>query len=474
MSLLKTRLSRLFWVFFEKFGLIGLSIISFLVYAQYLTPTELGLGVLLLSLVEFFGMFFVAIIDSSVIRLKEITKENDGTTFWLLFIVSSLIAAVIFAGYYLYFDDVTALWAGLIAVVYLPAQSITRVHILHLRRQKSFKSLANRTLIGKICGMTVGIWLAVSGFGAFAVVSQATVMALVSSFILLYFERRPLPFIIDFKWAKEQFYVGFPGSLKMTNLNLFSKGTIFIIESFLGTAAVGFYNFANRLVELPRTAIITALMGYAHPVFSDKRNRGQALDGFFILSTKIALLFIMPMFVGLGLIAEPLLGALFDDKWLPSVDILIGIAVLTAFNMYFMFLPSVLVATGQNRLGLKGQVTISVIALAYLVLTINDQGLIAVIYALAIRVFGVIAVNFYAMNKVLSNIKMSFLKSCTYSTVSCVVMWFAVKAGMQFVVTDNHWLTILFSIAIAGVSFSVSYFLLDRKISTQIKTFFSK
>ncbi|MDU0355990.1 oligosaccharide flippase family protein [Paraglaciecola aquimarina] len=365
MSLLSKRLNRLFWVFFEKFGLIGLSIISFVVYAKYLTPSELGLGILLLSMIEFWAMFLIAIVDSSMIRLKEITKENDGTTFWLLLIVSSLIAAITFGGYYLYFDDDIALWAGLIAVVYLPIQTVTRVHIVHLRRQKSFKALANRTIFGKVCGMAVGICLAVSGMGAFAVVSQSAVMGLVSTIFLMYFERRPLPLIIDLKWAKEQFYVGLPASLKATNLNLFTKGTIFIIESFLGTAAVGFYNFANRLVELPRGAIVTALMGYAHPVFSDKNNRGESLESFFISSTKIALLFTMPMFVGLSLIAGPLISELFDDKWMPSIDILAGIAILTAFNMYFMFLPSVFVAKGQTKLGLKGQIGTSILALLF-------------------------------------------------------------------------------------------------------------
>ncbi|MDO6838786.1 oligosaccharide flippase family protein [Paraglaciecola chathamensis] len=474
MSVLSTRLNRLFWVFFEKFGLIGLSIISFLVYAKYLTPAELGLGILLMSMIEFWGMFLIAIVDSSMIRLKEITQENDGTTFWLLLIVSTLLAALTFGGYYLYFDDPVALWAGAIAVLYLPIQSVTRLHIVHLRRKKSFKKLANRTIFGKVCGMTVGIWLAMSGFGAFAVVSQSTVMAFVSTTFLLYFERRALPLIIDFKWAKEQFIVGFPASIKVTNLNLYTKGTIFVIESFLGTAAVGFYNFANRLVELPRAAIVTSLMGYAHPVFAAKRNRGESLETFYLLSTKIALLVIMPMFVGLALIAEPLILELFEEKWLPSVDILAGIAVLTAFNMYFMFLPSVLVAAGQTRHGLKGQIFSSILALSVLALTIDDLGLIAVLYALATRVATVIVVNFYAMSKVLVDIKNSFIKSCAFSTLASISMWITTKLVMQLITLNNNWLEMGVCVFVASLTYCCTYFLLDRKIVSEIKTFFSK
>ncbi|MDU0355989.1 hypothetical protein RS130_20710 [Paraglaciecola aquimarina] len=106
-----------------------------------------------------------------------------------------------------------------------------------------------------------------------------------------------------------------------------------------------------------------------------------------------------------------------------------------------------------------------------MVFTIRDLGLIAVIYALAIRVFVVMAVNFYAMSKVLSNVNMSFIRSCTYSTIASVVMWLSVKAGMHFVTIDDNWLTMLFSIVLAGVSYCASYLLLNPKIIAEIKGF---
>jgi O-antigen/teichoic acid export membrane protein len=422
MSIIRTRLGRLFWIFFEKFGLIGLSIISFFIFANYLTPVQLGLGILLLSAVEFSSVFLIAIVDSSIIRLKSITQENDGTVFWLLFISSSALAALIYGMYYLYFDDGSILLAGLIATLLLPLQAMSRIHIIHLRRNKSFKQLANRTILGKLAGMIVGVYLAIKGYGELAVVAHATIMSAVSTLLLLMSERRRLPLIIDFKWAKEQLVVGLPASLKVLNDDLYTKGTVFVIEGTLGTQALGFYNFANRLIALPRGAILTALMSYAHPVFSGKKNRGDNLTNFFISSTKISLMVVLPMFIGLALVAEPLVDLLFKDKWLPSGQILMGIAVLTSFHLTFLFLPSLLIANGENKLGLKGQIVSSIVALTSLIPLLTYFGLIGVIYALAIRIAIILPVNFYAMSKVAPAAKIEFLTICFKTLVPCLIM----------------------------------------------------
>lgn len=473
MSIARTRLGRLFWVFFEKFGLVGLSIISFFIFANNLTPVELGLGILLLSAVEFSSMFLIAIVDSSIIRLKHITIENDGTAFWLLLIFSFVLATLIYGAYFLYFEETAILIAGLVAVLLLPLQAMSRIHIIHLRRKKAFKQLANRTIFGKLAGMILGIYLAVNGYGEMALVVQATAMAAISTLLLFISERRRFPFVIDFKWALEQLKIGLPASFKVLNTNLYSKGTVFILEGTLGTQAVGFYNFAHRLVELPRSAILTALMSYAHPVFSGKKHNGDNLDDFFLTSTKISMMVVMPMFVGMGLLAEPLIEFLFKDKWLPSVPILMGISILVSLNLIFLFLPSLLLASEKNKLGLKGQILSTIIALLALVPLLNYFGLIGAVYALAIHTMIIMPSNFYAMSKVTSDTKMKFFKILFKAVLSCSVM----SAAVTF---SNHLLelsgivNLIALTAIGALSYAGSYITLNRNLISEIKIFMSK
>nr|WP_136250258.1 oligosaccharide flippase family protein [Ningiella ruwaisensis] len=473
-TLVKNRFIRLFWVFFEKFGLVFLSIISFLIYAKYLTPTQLGIGVLLLTVVEFISKFLIAVVDSSMIRLDAITQEQDGTAFWTLLLVSGIFSVLIFLAYYAYFDENIVILAGLVAVFLIPLQSASRVHIVHLRRKKKFRSLANRTILGKIVGMIVGITLAVKGYGEFAIVSQAVAMAFSSTLLLLIIEKRSLPFSFEKDWLHEQLRIGIPASLKVLNTSLYTKGTILIIEGTLGTAAVGFYNFANRLVELPRSAIVTALMGYANPVYSQRFHAGHDLKEFFLQSTKLGLIFIAPFFVGLAAVADELLFILFGDKWAPSTPILIGIALLTVINLYFLFLPSVLVAYGKTKFALRGQLVSTAVALICLYFLAPKLGLLAVIVALALRVIGLSLANLTAVDRIYPNSFTALFKVLFPSSFASFLMFLVIYFGKPYITfTQSSLLNLLTLIIVGAFIYTVAILLMESKLIRQLKGFIS-
>lgn len=473
MSLASSRLLKLFWVFFEKFGLISLSIVSFVVFATFLTPVELGLGILLLSVVELPAIFILAIADSSIIRLKHITKENDGTAFWLLLLISGALAILIFAACASYFDEPATILASFVAVLLLPLQAMSRVHIVHLRRRKAFKQLANRTILGKLVGMVVGIYLAINSYGELAIVAQATIMAGVSTTLLLILERRALPLKFEFKWARSQIKAGIPASLKVLTENLYSKGAVFVLEGASGTQAVGFYNFANRIVELPRTAITTALVSYSHPVFAHKNNTGEDTDSFFLMSTKFALMLVMPMFVGLAFIAEPIIGILFQEKWLPSISLLIGISLLASINCIFLFLPSLLIAHGKNKFGLKGQLFSTLVALLCLIPLLDNFGLLGVVYSLVIRTSLMLPVNFYALMKVAPKVYRSFLTICISTILPCIIMASILYSTAHILSVDSI-ITLIAQVVIGVIAYIISYLLFNRNVVSELKTFFSK
>jgi O-antigen/teichoic acid export membrane protein len=473
MSVVSGRLLNLFWVFFEKFGLIFLSIISFFIFATFLTPVEFGLGILLLSVVELPAIFIIAIADSSIIRLKYITKENDGTAFWLLLAICSLLAILIFIAFFLYFEDPSIIFAGFVAVLLLPLQSMSRVHIIHLRRRKAFKELAHRTIVGKLIGLLVGVYLAINNFGELSIVAQATVMAAVSTLLLFTSERRKFPFVLDLKWARTQLNIGIPASFKVLNENLFTKGTVFILEGVSGTQAVGFYNFANRLVDLPKTAVLSALVNYAHPVFADKKNSGEDTPQFFLMSTKLALMIIMPMFVGFAFVAESIVELLFQDKWLPSVTLLIGISIIASVNLVFLFLPSLLLAHSKNKFGLKGQIFATIVALLCLIPLLSHFGIFGVVYSLVIRTILILPVNLYALFKVAPSVCSSFLKVCALTILPCIIMGGALYL-LSFVLNFSVIVNIILQISVAAIVYAISYLSLNKGLISQMKSFISQ
>ncbi|MBT1452434.1 oligosaccharide flippase family protein [Glaciecola sp. XM2] len=470
MSVASSRIAKLFWVFFEKIGIVGLSIISFFIYAFYLTPAELGIGVLLLAIVELCSILLVVTTESAMIRQKHITQNQDGTAFWFLMLLSALLSCAVFVAYYLFIvSSQTLFFAALIAVCYIPLQSMSRVHIVHMRRRKAFRKLAVITLISKLIGMALGISLALNAFGEFVLVVQAVSMSLVTMLIILATEKRRFPFALERDWLKQQIAVGLPVTLKSLNTNIYNKGMVLLIELTLGTAAVGFYNFANRLVELPRAAIENALMGYAHTVFSNRNNSGSDIGVLFVKCTNVSTIVVLPVFVGLSLVGPDLITLLFGDKWNDSIPLFIAIALLTSINILFMFLPSLLIAYAKGAFGLKGQAFASVVALLVFYVLVDEYQLYAIIYALLIRVVLYFLVNLNACLRAANISLMVFIQGVYKQIVACCIMWAVTSAFTKVISIDVLTYHIAAQICVAVITYTVVIFALNPRVLRQFK-----
>lgn len=472
MSIAKTRISRLFWVFFEKFGIVILSTVSFFIYALFLTPEQLGVGVLLLSIVEFCSMFIIAAVDSSMIRQKDISKEQDGTAFWFLLSLSVLLSTIVFFGYYYLIVDTTIIFiAALIVVFLIPLQSMIRVQIIHIRRRKAFRKLASVMLLSKVVGISIGIALAMLGFGELALVVQSVSMAFISLVIIFISEKRAFPFAFEAEWLKAQITIGTPSAIKAMSTNLYNKGLIVLIEVSLGTAAVGFYNFANRLIELPRVAILSALMGYANPVFSQRNNSGRDTASFFLQCTNIGITFVLPIFVGLSIVGADVITLLFGNKWDSSISLFIAIALLTAINIVFLFLPSVLVAHGKTAYGLKGQIVGNIIALLVFYLLVDDYLLNAVIGALFVRVLIYFFVNLYACLKATQIKPLTFFAVIYKQFFACILMWVLTNLAISYMAIEPLAMRITSEILIGGFVYIIVLLSLNPSVFSQVKDF---
>ncbi len=465
------RIIHLFWVFFEKFGLVFLSIFSFLIYAKFLSPEQMGIGILLLAAVEFFAMFVISLVDNSIIRLDKITTQQDGCIFWALLLVSLILSSLTYLGYLLYFNDNRILLIGFLAVCSLPFQISVRLHIVHMRIKRQFKKLAQRTIFGKVLGMLAGIYLAIYGYGDFSIVVQTLVMAISSAFMIFVLEPRRLPFNFDRKFIYEQLRVGVPSSIKAINVTLFMKGLVVLIETTLGTAAVGFYNFASRLVELPRTALMSALMGYANPVFSKRKNEGKSINTLFIDATRFSALLIMPFFIGMSVMAEPIIELLFSNKWAPSSLLLQGIAAVTSLNLFFLFLPSSLVALGKTKLGLKGQLFSSAIGLLFITLTINEYGFTAIIIGLIVRTISNNIVNFYVLKKILDITFLEFSKCLIAPIIGAISIVVSITLSREVLVVHSLLLKTTIEVFIGILAYLLPMLLMNKKVVKEFKIF---
>jgi len=116
------------------------------------------------------------------------------------------------------------------------------------------------------------------------------------------------------------------------------KTDFFIISSFLGPMMVGIYAFANQLVEaVSKVMPFKILRPLIRTVFFSKfseNNRTYQLNRHFNFLNKIIAFISFPIFMGILVYGDKIIMYLFDDKYLPALNIL---WIFTGFMMIISF-----------------------------------------------------------------------------------------------------------------------------------------
>ena len=99
------RVKNLIWIFTDKIGLVALSILSFLFFAYYLTPEQLGEAVFVIAIFELFGVFINMMIEDPLIRRKEIDAATTSTLICFGSITTSIIILIVTAASFVITND---------------------------------------------------------------------------------------------------------------------------------------------------------------------------------------------------------------------------------------------------------------------------------------------------------------------------------------------------------------------------------
>jgi O-antigen/teichoic acid export membrane protein len=304
----------LIWIFTEKFGLIFLSMITFVAYARLLSPAELGVGTVIIATVELIGLIYSSILEDPLVRLERLEDKHIATAFWAAVLVSLVSIVVISGAVVLYTPDPMLQWMTAVASVKILFTMMARVYVAQMRRSGNFRMLASRTLLGKVCGGVGGIAVALWGLGAWAVIAQALIMEFVSIIVLMRADSRRIAFYIDGPFLRELLKAGAPVAINALSSQTLQRGVTVILGMTAGSNAVGMFNMAMRIIDLPRTAIYHGLISYALPVFARRSADPSRLRAIISDSTAVSGFLLTPLFIGIALTAHDVILLIFGAK----------------------------------------------------------------------------------------------------------------------------------------------------------------
>lgn len=324
-----------------SFGLGKLASLGALVIlARLLAPRDFGTVTVVLTAVAFLEVGGRVGLNSALIFHDAPGGARSGggegigpaaeVMFWFLLISSGAEAAVAWLAAPAVAVFFHAPLAAPMLRVLAPALVITALGATHdtlLRRTLSFRRKLLPDLGSALAKAVASIALALAHWGAWSLIGGQWFGVLASTALLwCVVGWRPR---WRWRWELARSLLNYGKhiyALEVSGIVLVNLDYL-VVARILGRSALGFYYLAFRLPEALLISVLNIITGVVFPAFSRLQGDLPRLRSAVVETERYAVLFALPVAAGLGLLARPLVLALYGRHWLPAVPVLQVLAI---------------------------------------------------------------------------------------------------------------------------------------------------
>jgi len=361
------------WNLFDRLGSQVLYAITGIVLARVLSQDEFGLVGAVLVFQAFASLLVDSGFSSALIQRKAPSRLDYSTVLWfnvgvaavlyvMLYVTAPLIAMI-------FQNDVRLVSLSRVMFLSLIINAAAIVQQNRFVKQMNVRPVAIANSIALTVAGIVGIWMAVAGYGAWAIVWQTLVMAMVRT-ALLWLMSRWLP-MMSFSWrALRSFFSVGSGMLLTSFLNtVFLNIYSFFIGNRVGLTALGYYSQSDKWSKMFTASLSQVLTSSFLPVLSGVQDDAPRFANMSLKMNRMTAYITMPAMIGLCVMATPIFHLLFGEKWDASIILFQLLLVRGVFTVLTGLYTNCLLALGRSRLIVWMEVVRDSVALIALTVT---------------------------------------------------------------------------------------------------------
>ena len=305
-------------VFSEKL----VAMITGIVLARLLEPKDFGLVAMVNVFVGLTAIFVNAGTGSSIIQKERLSQIELSTIFYFNITVGLVVSLLLFfsAGFISRFYDNQQLFNITRIIAWKPlVNSLIIVQQFLMVRNIDLKKRTVAQLVGQLFAGILGVGLALSGFGVYALVWSMLASAVVSA--LLYWKQSSWIPSLAFSFARLKMIWNYSGKILYTNVLLQAVNRIdeLIVGKYLSATSLGLYNRGKNLSSLPTGMLGQVLSRSFFPILSRIQTEQKKLSNYFKLQSERIIWVTVPLYILLIVIAEDLIVLLLGIKWIGAV-----------------------------------------------------------------------------------------------------------------------------------------------------------
>lgn len=390
-------MSNLIWKLMERGGTQGIQFIIQIVLARILLPEDYGVVAILAIFISLANVFVQGGLNMALIQKKDSDEKDFSSVFYLTLGIATFLYFVLFSisPFIAKFYQNPILKDSLrVLSVILFFGAFNSIQIALVSKKMQFKKLFFSSLTGILLSGVIGIFLAYLGFGVWALVFQQLINQFTIVIILwLTVKWRPTLYFSIYR-VKELFSFGWKILVSSAIYNLYNDLRTLIIGKVYNPAVLGYYNRGMQFPQFIVNNIDGSIQSVMFPAFSAYQDDRLKLKNMVRRSISTSSFIILPLMVGLIVIAEPMVKIILTEKWLHSVPF------IQIFSISFAFWPmqtanqQAMNAIGRSDISLKTNIIKRLIELIILGITVF-QGVIAIaIGGVIASIIGVVVSSF--------------------------------------------------------------------------------
>ena len=428
----------IFWMLSERIAAQGVSFIVSVILARMLSPDDYSVVSIVAIFFAFANLIIYSGLNTALVQKKDVSIEDFSVVLYVNLAVSILIYVLLFAFApliaKLYHKDILVAVFRIMGLI-LIINAFNAVLCSYISSRLEFKKFFFATIIGTVISAFVGIAMAKTGFGPWALIAQQMTNITIDTIILFATTKFKPVFIFSTERLKP--LVRFSWKILVSGLitTIYDESLPLIVGLKFTTTDLAFYAKGKRFPSLLGNSISDSISSVIFPIMSKLQDDRESLLEYTRRFIQVSSFLIFPIMFGLFAVSDNLVYVLLTEKWMPCSIYLRIFCISCMLNIIQVGNLQTIKALGRSDIVLKLEIIkkSSYAVIILLVLFFSDRPQMLAICSVFTSLIAT-AVNTrpnrylvgYSYKKQISDIAKNMLLSC----IMCVAVFFIGKLGV--------------------------------------------
>jgi teichuronic acid exporter len=322
-----------------RYAGVAIQFVITAILARLLTPQDFGLIAIIMVFINFFNLLSQAGLGPAIVQKKDLSDEHLSTLFYtsiIIGVVFSILFILISPWLSAFYNDERLISLGYFLSLSIFFSTTRTIPEAILQKKLNFFKIGIIAISSSLISGVIGIYLAYSGYGVYALVYQNIISSIIH-FFAAYFVCNLKLTVVFKKEAVKKVYSYSLNQLGFNFINYFSRNLDnFLIGKYLGSSALGYYDRAYKLMMFPIQYLTFIITPVLHPIFSRYQDNIHIIRNSYLKMLEVMVFISLPMISFLYVLGEDLIVMIFGKQWIVSVPVfkvlcfLSGLQILTS------------------------------------------------------------------------------------------------------------------------------------------------